>query len=276
MSIIQITTNFAGQVDVHPRLVRVVSSDDFDTITGVNYLAGHGIISTDFVCVSYSDGQAIFTPIIDASGNITLSQQPQEDGLTTTSTAGQTTSVTANSATPGTIRALTGAIQDNATPMTSGNLVGLRGEVTNPAAKIVSGGFLYGVQGKAIVQGTLSGSSWTAAIFGQLNIDTATLSGGQIACLWGDAGTTGPASVIAAANMVRLTNTTPTTFNAILSAYGKASFYFDGQLNGSAWFANAGTGAGSAGDTTKCNATKVLAIQIDGVPYWVPAFAQNT
>ena len=40
--------------------------------------------------------------------------------------------------------------------MTSGNVVGVRGEVDYVGA---SGGFLYGVQGKLIPTGTISGSS---------------------------------------------------------------------------------------------------------------------
>jgi hypothetical protein len=45
-----------------------------------------------------------------------------------------------------------------------------------------SGGFFYGTQGKIIPTGTLSGSSWNAAVFAQLDWHAATLNAGQMAC----------------------------------------------------------------------------------------------
>jgi len=39
--------------------------------------------------------------------------------------------------------------------------------------------------------------------------------------------------------------------------------------------AAAGTGAGSCGVATECNADKVVEIVIDGVTYFLPVFTQN-
>ena len=45
---------------------------------------------------------------------------------------------------------------------------------------------------------------------------------------------------------------------------------------GVTYFKAAGTSAGSAGDTSKCNATKVLEISVNGTAYYIPLFAQNS
>ena len=108
--------------------------------------------------------------------------------LISASAAGQSIASTTASPTPGTIRAVTGVMTGSAGTMTTGNLVGLRGEVDVVSA---SGGFLYGTQGKIIPTGTLSGSVWAAGLFGQLNVSAATINAGQVATVWGDWGATG-------------------------------------------------------------------------------------
>ena len=237
-------------------------------------IGGTGISNPLGNTITVINGPVSFT-VPEGGSAITL---PASGTVVATDTGGALDiAIEETSATPGTVRAITGEISDTSATLTAGNLVGVRGSVTVPVGQITSGNtFLYGVQGKAIVQGEITASTWMMGVFGQLDIDTATLNGGQIACVWGDAGTSGPAATVADFNMIRLTNTTPTTANAVLSAYGKASFVLDMQLNGGIQFLNAGTSAGSAGDTAHCNATKVLAIQVDGVPYWIPAFDQNS
>ncbi len=76
MKLTQITTNFAGQLNVNPRLVRIVVGDTLATVEALNYLKplvlqGYSFLPTDFFFVSYSGGFGIFTPTINASG-ITL------------------------------------------------------------------------------------------------------------------------------------------------------------------------------------------------------------
>lgn len=240
-----------------------------ETIGGTGYAAASGCY------IGAITGPVLFTAPSSAGSNLHV---PASGTLVAKdSTSGVfDNAVSVSSATPGTVRSITGEITNTSLTMTSGNLTGVRGAVTTVASSNVSAGFLYGVQGKMIVGGTLSGSVWAPAVFGQLDISAATLSGGQIACLWGDAGTSGATATVANFNMIRLTNTTNTTANAMISSYGKASFWMDGQLNGSAWYATSGTGAGSAGDTTKCNAPKVLKGQMDGVAIFIPVFLQNT
>ena len=213
------------------------------------------------------------------SGAITMSNT----GVTTlsasqTSTAGQTFTNSTSSATPGTIRALKGLEVGTATTMTSGNLVGVRGEVDYVGA---SGGFLYGVQGKIIPTGTLSGSSWNAGIFGQLDISAATVNAGQMAPIWGDYGaTSGTLTDQTGLYGIAMTNTTAAVLAGQLYLYGGATNLMllntNAGLSGTTYFKAAGTSAGSAGDTSKCNATEVLTISVNGTTYYIPLFAQNT
>ena len=90
---------------------------------------------------------------------------------------------TMTSATPGTVRQIYGQIIMNST-MTSGNLVGERGEVEIPNSGHITGGYLYGVQGK-IVCGTGTtidvGSGYVTGAIGQMDISGATTTSGHIA-----------------------------------------------------------------------------------------------
>lgn len=77
MPILQIKTDFVGQLSVNPRLVRIVTNDDLATVTSLNWLKqaeanGYTIYPTDFIAVAYSGGSAWFNPSIDINGNITL------------------------------------------------------------------------------------------------------------------------------------------------------------------------------------------------------------
>jgi hypothetical protein len=200
-------------------------------------------------------------------------------GTTATVAFGLTsaTSTTA-SATPGTIRALIGSMTNSNTTMTSGNIVGCRGVVNYVGA---SGGFLYGCQGKLIPSGILSGSSWNAAIFGQLDVSAATINAGQVSAVWADWGATGAtATDLTGARLYAGTNTTANILNAQIYLYGPATNLFELDDNsgayGATYFVAAGTTPGSAGDTSKCNASNVLKITLNGTDYWIPLFASNS
>jgi len=80
MSILKIQTEFAGEVGVSPRLVRIVSDDDYNTIVSANYLKsvenmGYSFYPTDFIAISYSNGFSWFQPSISGS-TITLTTMP--------------------------------------------------------------------------------------------------------------------------------------------------------------------------------------------------------
>jgi len=179
--------------------------------------------------------------------------------LATPSTITDSTS----SATPGTVRAFYSKITGSATTMTSGNLVGVRGEVTLVGA---SGGFLYGVQGKIIPTGTLSGSSWTAPVFAQFDISAATINAGQTAPVWADYGATGGTLTnVTGMRMFAGTNTIASlTLNSMIYLYGKATNLFE--LSGSA-----STYITTAAGTTIGGTLQKIAFTIDGVTYYLLA-----
>jgi hypothetical protein len=96
------------------------------------------------------------------------------------------TSVTQTIATPGNVKALWG-METTAATMTSGTIIGTRGEVDIPNSGNLGGGaqnYAYGTQGK-IVSGTGTtidvGSGHVAGVLGQLDISGATTTSGHIA-----------------------------------------------------------------------------------------------
>ena len=273
-----IVTDIAGQSGIIPRTVYINTNASLSDVTTLNFLKnsesqGFSYKPTDLFYVSYyGDVSQLFTCTITDSG-ITLVPAY----ITPSNTSGQVISASTSSATPGIIRALTGNMTSTATVMTSGNIVGVRGSVTCVGA---SGGFIYGTQGKVISTGTLSSSVWVSGLFGQLDVSSATITSGQLAAVWADYGTTASAGTYAGARLYAGTNTTAAILNSNLYLYGAATNIFElvdnNALSGPTYFVNAGTSAGSAGDTSKCNASKVLKITVNGTNYWIPLFASNS
>lgn len=92
MSILQYSTDLAGQTAVHPRLVRIICNDDLSTITSLNWLKQiiiEGYLNptfyeTDIFLIGYgsdSSSVGIFTAIIDGT-DITLVPSYAEGTLT--------------------------------------------------------------------------------------------------------------------------------------------------------------------------------------------------
>ena len=289
MSIITWNTDQTGQIGPtqHPRRIKIISTDNLATVTAAGYLNAltkegvyfyntdivdmwYGAVGNQFGVIASPGTYAEFLVSIAGNGVITLSLQ--EANLIGPAVALASTS----SATPGTIRALTGSLTETATTMTSGNIVGVRGVVNYVGA---SGGFIYGVQGKIIPTGTLSGSSWNAAVFGQLDISAATVNAGQTAAIWGDYGTSsGTISSASGMRGIAMTNTTAAVLNAQDYRYGNATYLMElagagGTLN---YYLAAGTSAGSAGDAAHCAAQQVMKIEINGTAAYIPVFTQNT
>ena len=210
--------------------------------------------------------QALFTNASFAQTSTITVPDPgasSAEFLLNTSAAGQSSVVTTDSATPGTIRAFKGLITETDSVMTSGNLVGVRGEVDCVGA---SGGFLYGLQGKVIPTGTLSGSSWTAGVFGQFDISAATINAGQLAPVWADYGTSsGTLTDVTGLRMFAGTNTTAAVLNAMDYRYGKASALLE--LAG-----DAGTYI-TSGAATPSGSMKKIRCTIDGVEHFLLAAA---
>lgn len=79
MAITQITTDFAGQDGIAPQIVRIVTTDDYDTITAAGYLdnvqkQGFVLSETDVLLINYDEGASsgFFTVSIDGSGVTTI------------------------------------------------------------------------------------------------------------------------------------------------------------------------------------------------------------
>jgi hypothetical protein len=281
MGIVQINTDTTGQVNVNPRRVKIIATNTLAQVEAAGFLGSEvtsvfPLYPTDIIDMIYNYVQATnsgtyaeFLPSFH-NGVITLVLQAASQSGPAVVTAAVT------SATPGTVRALTGKVTESAT-MTSGNIVGVRGEADIASA---SGGFVYGVQGKVIATGTLSGSLWAPAVFGQYDISAATLTGAQLAPLWGDYGTTATAGTYAALRGIAMTNTTAAILGAQIYLYGGATNFLDlvdnNALVGPTYFVAAGTSGGSAGDAAHCAASKVLKITVNGVNYWLPLFASNS
>jgi hypothetical protein len=73
MPITSITTDITGEASVHPRLVRIVSTDNYNAVTTLNYLQsaealGFTFYPTDAALVIHSNGLNLFKVDIDSTG----------------------------------------------------------------------------------------------------------------------------------------------------------------------------------------------------------------
>ena len=191
--------------------------------------------------------------------------------------------LTTTSATPGTLRAsYSKTVIGPGLNMSSGNLVGVRGEVDVPAGTTASGtSFLYGAQGKLIIAGTMNQSAgWDTGLLGQLDISAATLTAGNLSTIWGDAGSSGPSVTASNFDLLRLTNSTNTLGNSLLFTYGRANYwaYIDDRNNtGIATFTAAGgTGNSSCAKTGGAVCSQTLKVHVNGTDYWIPLFSSNS
>ena len=264
MAILNIQSIQVGLVGVKPGLWSILTNDTAGTIVTAGYLnqafqQGFSFNNGDLAAV-------ITTPTPSSTAYSAGWYQIQSGGngvwSITSSASSQASNTVTSSATPGTVRAFTGLLTNSATVMTSGNIVGVRGAVNMVGA---SGGFAYGVQGKVVPTGTLSGSSWTAPVFAQFDISSATINAGQTAPVWADYGASaGTLTSVTGMRMFAGTNTIASlTLHAMDYRYGKASNLFE--LDG-----NAGTYITSGGAGTLSGTIEKIAIVIDGVQYYIP------
>jgi len=176
-----------------------------------------GATATPFVSGNFPVNSGVAGLMVDSG-------VPAANLIQNSSASGQSISYSSASATPGTVRSLRGLVTlSNATyANTTNSVAGVRGEVDMVGG---SSGFVYGVQGKVIPTGTLSGSIWAPAVFGQYDLSGATINAGQIAAVWGDMGATGGTFTdVTGARMFAGTNTIASlTLNSMIYLYGKAS-----------------------------------------------------
>lgn len=196
---------------------------------------------------------------ITTSGTITLG-----GALDLTAFTGKiATALTGASATPGTNRAVYGKYT-TFTSMTSGNLVGVRGEVTL-GGNATGTAFLYGTQGKIITgSNTIDvGSSYVAAVFGQYDATGATITSGYNCGVASDI--FGVSSGTKAIDMFYGQHADGGTINSYLRAYGKTTTVFEFDTNG-------GSQASTAAVSSATNAG-YLKVIVDGAVRYINLFS---
>jgi hypothetical protein len=131
--------------------------------------------------------------------------------------------------------------------------------------------YLYGVQGKVFVQGTVNASSgFVAALFGQLDTSgsAATVTSGYVSALQLDMGAASNLSSGSAAfvNAATILNTTLVAVNSAIKIDASLTYLFDltdaGQ-GGSAWIVTAAVGGSN---------TKKLKVNIAGTTFYIPLY----
>ena len=147
------------------------------------------------------------------------------------------------------------------------SLAAIRGNITLTSGSTLAAGFLYGVQGKLILDGdTIAvGSDHIAGLYGQLSASGATLTSGHIAIIIAS-GQNLPTS----ANVDAIyAESGGGTINSVLKAYVKSTYFFD--ISGETAFAKttSASGAGQCGQNGLA-ATKALAVKVDGTAYFIP------
>jgi hypothetical protein len=201
---------------------------------------------------------------ITLGGTLVLSSPPAIGAVAPAAGAftSLTGTLTAVSATPGTSRAIYGKYT-TFTSMTSGNLVGTRGEVTM-GGNVTGTAFLYGAQGKIITgANTIDvGSSYVAGVYGQLDLTGATVTSGYVCGVASDIfGVTGTV----AADLFYGQHANSGTINAFLRAYGKATSVFEFDVNG-------GTQASTAAVSSATGAG-YLRIKVDGAVRYINLYS---
>jgi len=172
--------------------------------------------------------------------------------------------MTGGSATPGTIRSIVGSATTY-TSMTSGNIVGTRGQVTF-GGNVTGTAFAYGTQGKIIAgANTINvGSSMVYGVMGQLDLSGTTVTAGYVAGVGSDI--FGVSSGTVAADLFYGQHADGGTINSYLRAYGKATYAFEFDLNSGT--AVTSVAAGSA-------ASLWIRVRVDGTAYKVALLADS-
>lgn len=194
-------------------------------------------------------------------------------GTTGTFTGDVSVSKTISSATPSTERLTLSEVTLSGTTIAiaaGGSIAGVRGAITIPTGKTFTEGFLYGTQGKVTLVGTINegAAARIAGVLGQVDLSTGTVTAGQVSALWGDFQGTPTMTTPDQVNIVRATNSSNATVNAVLMAYGKASYFATfGADGGAANVAYWGTVA----PTSLAKSLKILGP--DGTPYYIGCYS---
>ena len=190
-------------------------------------------------------------------------------GAITATTGDVSVAKTDTSATPATERLLLSEL--TLTPATtlavaaSGSLAAVRGCVTLTTGKSITAGFLYGAQGKVVLDGaTIAvGSAHIAGVYGQMSASGATFTSGHIAPII-SCGQHLPAGI---ADMIYCENNDVTKLHAILEAVANADFVIDATSEDS----NSAYLVGTAGSS----ASKYMRVKLSGTEYRIALLAAS-
>ena len=152
-----------------------------------------------------------------------------------------------------------------------GSIAAIRGGACVASGCELSGtSFLYGVQGKLIIQGELDTSAgWQTAVFGQLDFSsaTATLTSQNLSAGWFDMGASAGALATngTGVDVLRLTNSTALIVNSLVYASGIATYFAQiSDVDGTHFAKTAGTPTTSAGQ---------LKVLVNGVVRYIQLFS---
>jgi hypothetical protein len=159
----------------------------------------------------------------------------------------------------------------------SGSLAGIRGEANIAASEAFTGGFIYGVQGKSILNGSIAETSAArlTSVLGQTDLASGTVTLGQVSAGWFDLQGNPTLTVNDQVYVGRFTNSMSSgkKAQAFQLMYGAADLLIEASADGGTadWFdAASGTGAGECAQSGGIVATQTLQINVMGTNYWIP------
>ncbi len=244
-------------------------------LTTVNFPASSGAVTltmpnTTDTMVGRATVDTLTNKTIAMIGNSTFV------GTAGTVTDNLDASLTITAATSATRRLVKSAITIDTTGNTfsvsgSGSIAAVRGEQTLAATDTFTDGFLYGVPGKITMPGTMNeaAAARMAAVLGQVDLSTGTLTDGQICAVWGDLQGSAPTLTVNDQLYVgRWTNSMATgkKAQAFHLMYGAADFFLEASADGgSADWAVVTAGTYSTSDG-------YLLVKIYGSTYRIPFF----
>jgi len=152
------------------------------------------------------------------------------------------------------------------------SLVGVRGNLTIDTGCILLSGFLYGVQGKITLKGTVNQthSEYNGALVGQFdfsNANAVVTQVGGLAMLWLDAGASAVAGILANASAIIITNSVAgNNLHSILQVNASATYFADIQDRGSGWVVG----------TTATTAAGTLKVLVNGATRYIQLFSAES
>lgn len=243
------------------------------TVTVTGSLIDTGtVLSSPVISGTVTGGASYTAPTLTSpalTGNATFV------GTAGTVTDNVDASLTITAATSATRRLVKSAITIDTTGNTfsvsgSGSIAAVRGEQTLAATDSFTDGFLYGVQGKFTMNGTMAevSAARITGVLGQVDLATGTLTAGQVSAVWGDLQGNPTLTVNDQLYVGRFTNSMSAgkKAQAFQLMYGAADVFIQASADGgSADWAVIGAGTYSTADG-------YLLVNIYGTNYRMPLF----